>query len=105
MPPLTMKTKFTMTSKVWFYSGKAGWYFLTLPPKPSEAIRKNFAPLARAWGSLPVTVTMGKTRWETSIFPEKRSGAYVLPLKADVRRKENIDEGDRIKFSVVIRWP
>ena len=100
-----VKTKFTMKSKVWFYEGKAGWYFLTLAKEPSKAIRKTFGPLARSWGSLPVTVTIGKTIWETSIFPERKSGAYLLPLKADVRRKEKIAEGDRITFSVVIRFP
>ena len=100
-----VKTKFTMKSKVWFYEGKAGWYFLTLAKEPSESIRKTFGPLARAWGSLPVTVMIGKTAWKTSIFPERKSGAYLLPLKADVRRKEKIAEGDRITFSVVIRFP
>lgn len=100
-----MKTRFTMKSKVWFYPGKAGWYFLTLPKKPSQSIRKTFGPLARAWGSLPVIATMGKTSWETSIFPEKKTGAYLLPLKADIRKREKISEGDRITFSVVIRFP
>ena len=100
-----VKTRFTMKSKVWFYSGKAGWYFLTLAKEPSESIRKTFGPLARPWGSLPVTVTIGKTSWETSIFPDKKAGAYLLPLKADVRKKEKIAEGDRIAFSIAIRFP
>ena len=100
-----VKTKFTMTSKVWFYSGRAGWYFLTLAKEPSSAIRKTFEPLTRAWGSLPVKATIGKTSWETSIFPDKKAGAYLLPLKAAVRRQEKISEGDRIRFSVLIRCP
>ena len=54
---MIVKTKFTMKSKVWFYEGKAGWYFLTLPQEPSKSIRRTYAPMARAWGSLPVTVT------------------------------------------------
>ena len=94
-----------MTSRVWFYPGKAGWYFLTLAKEPSEAIRKSFGPVARAWGSLPVTVTIGKTSWETSTFPDKKAGAYLFPLKADVRKKEKIAEGDRIKFSVMVHCP
>lgn len=100
-----VKTKYTMKSKVWFYPGKAGWYFLTLAKEPSESIRKTFGPLARAWGSLPVTVTIGKSSWETSIFPGKKAGAYLLPLKAEVRKKEQIAEGDKITFSIAIRFP
>ena len=100
-----VKAKFTMKSKVWFYEGKAGWYFLTLPQGPSKSIQGTFAPLARAWGSLPVTATIGKISWETSIFPDSKKGAYVLPLKADVRKKEEIDEGNRISFSILVRLP
>ena len=34
-----------------------------------------------------------------SIFPDSKSGTYILPLKAKVRKKENIYEGDTVTFS------
>jgi hypothetical protein len=46
--------------------------------------------MKHGWGSVPVTVTIGTTTWKTSIFPDKESGGYLLPLKADVRKKEHI---------------
>lgn len=82
--------EFTMRARVWIYPGMAGWHFVTLPKKPSARIKQQFATVRRGWGSLPVIAKVGKTSWKTSIFPAKESEAYVLPLKADVRKKEKI---------------
>lgn len=81
----------------------AGWHFVTLPKKQSDEIRVRFGSMKRGWGSLPVAVTIGKTSWKTSIFPDKRAGAYLLPLKAAVRAKEKIRDGDLITFLVEVK--
>ncbi len=91
---------FKLKAKVWLYSGMAAWHFVTLPQKESELIKELFSPLKRGFGSLPVNVTIGKTTWKTSIFPDKKAGAYILPLKAEVRKKEKIEVGDTIVFMV-----
>ncbi len=98
-----IKNHFKFKSKIWLYPGMAGWHFLTLPRKQSDEIKKVFGSIKRGWGSLPVTVTIGKTSWKTSIFPDKKSAAYLLPVKADVRKKENLSAGETIVFEVAIR--
>lgn len=95
--------QFKMKSKVWLYSGMAGWHFLTLPKRQSAEIKKLFGGMARGFRSLPVMVTIGKISWKTSIFPDKKAGAYLLPLKAEVRKKEKIEAGDTITFVVEVR--
>ena len=80
-----------------------GWHFLSVAKKQSEEIKKLFAGATRGWGSLPVEVTLGKTSWKTSIFPDKKSGTYLLPLKADVRKKEGVAHGDIVNFVVHIK--
>ena len=97
------KPIFKIKSEVWLYPGMAGWHFLSVPKKQSEEIKKMFGAMKRGWGSLPVVVTIGKTSWKTSIFPDKKAGGYLLPLKADVRKKEKISAGDKITFSLEIR--
>jgi hypothetical protein len=92
-----------MQAKVWLYSGKATWHFVTLPKNQSAAITRFYGSLKRGWGSLPVRVTIGKTQWTTSIFPDRKAGAYILPLKADIRKKEQIREGDTLRFVLEIR--
>lgn len=95
--------RYRIRAKVWLYPGMAGWYFVTLPRSQSQAIKSLFGVMQRGWGSLPVTVTAGKTSWATSIFPDQRAGAYLLPLKAEVRKKERIAAGDSITLWVEIR--
>ena len=98
-----IKLEYKTRAKVWLYPGARGWHFVTLPAKDSAAIKKAFGVAQRGWGSLPVIATVGKTSWKTSIFPDKKIGAYVLPLKADVRKKENIQLDRVIAFSVQIQ--
>jgi hypothetical protein len=94
---------FKMKSEVWLYPGMAGWYFISVPKKQGEKIKERFKSKARGWGSLPVIVAIGKTKWKTSIFPDKKSGTYLLPLKAEVRKKEEIMKGDTVNFSIEIQ--
>ena len=97
------KNIFKVRSKVFLYPGMAGWHFIGLPKKQSEEIKERFGATARGWGSLPVQVTLGKTSWKTSIFPDKKSGTYLLPLKADVRSKEEVAHGDTVDFVIDIK--
>ena len=39
-------------------------------------------------------VTVGGSKWTTSIFPDSVRGSYVLPIKRAVRKAEDLDVGD-----------
>jgi len=96
-----MKKQYKMQSEVWLYPAEtAAWHFVTIDKKVSEEIKEKHTRPRRGFGSVRVRVTVGKTSWKTSIFPDSKYGAYVLPLKADVRKKEGIVAGDKISFSV-----
>lgn len=92
-----------MKSEVWLYPGMAGWHFLSVPKRQSQEIKKEFDTMKRGWGSLPVLVTVGKTSWRTSIFPDTKTGTYLLPLKAEVRKKEGIYAKEIISFILQIQ--
>ncbi len=94
--------KFNMKSKIWLYPGSSAWHFVTLPKKDAQEIKKLYLGLERGWGSLPVEVTIGETQWKTSIFPDKKAGSYLLPLKSQIRKKENLKNGMTIKFSIEV---
>jgi hypothetical protein len=92
-----------MTEKVWLYpSDIAAWHFVTLTKKIGQEIRLTHGKRARGFGSLPVEVAIRDTTWKTSIFPDKYSGSYLLPLKAQVRKKEEIETGDLVTFSITL---
>ncbi len=94
---------YTFTAKLWLYPGHAGWVFATVPKKETVRIKELTKGLKRGWGSVPVSVTLGKTTWNTSIFPDNRSGTYLLPVKALVRKKEEVMEDDVVLISISIR--
>jgi len=95
---------FKLRAKLWRYStGAAAWHFLTLPKKQSAYLKQHFGLLQNGWGSVRVSITVGKTSWLTSIFPDKKAGAYLLPIKAAVRKNEKLEEGNTLSFNLEIR--
>jgi hypothetical protein len=97
------RASYAMTEKVFIYPGEAAnWHFVPVTKAVGKEIKEKYGTLAKGFGSLPVTVTIGKTVWQTSIFPDKYSGSYILPLKAAVRKKEEIEAGEKVTFSISI---
>lgn len=89
--------RFKVQGVVWLYPGdSSAWHFVTLPRSASEEIRELTRSVKRGWGSVPVRATLGKTTWETSMFPDRKANAYLLPLKAQVRKRERITAGDTV---------
>jgi hypothetical protein len=95
------RKQYKFKAEVWLYKAAAAWHFITLPKDVSEQIKFFAAAPGRGWGSVRVKVTIGATSWDTSIFPDSKSGCYLLPLKADVRKKENIREGKTSSVTLV----
>ena len=85
---------FSFSGECWRWQSIAtAWYFITLPEDKSEEIKffsENHNAKRRGWGAVRVQATIGKTTWQTSIFPYSQSKAYILPIKAEVRKKEKI---------------
>lgn len=92
----------TFTAEVWMYHGKSAWFFVTLPKDESEQIKFFNSHKRRGCGSVRVKATIGETSLSTSIFPDSKAGAYLLPVKADVRKKEKIAACDKIRITLVV---
>ena len=95
--------RYTFTAKVWLYSGHAAWHFITIPKEEARVIKEAQSERPRrGWGAIRVKATIGKTAWETSIFPDKKSGSYLVPLKAEMRRREKISVNDTVRITLHI---
>ena len=91
--------KFGFKERVWIWpGGTAAWHFVNVPKDISEKIKKKYGANARGWGSLRVSAKLGKSTWQTSIFPDKRSGTYLLPMKASIRKTEGVYDGDLVNL-------
>ena len=89
-------------SKIFVYNGVAAWRFLVISKGESAEIRAKYAKRARGWGSIPVEARINNTSWTTSIFPDTKSGCYLLPLKKEIRKKEGILDFDVVDFELKI---
>jgi hypothetical protein len=93
----------TFTGQIWYWRGPAPWYFVTIPPKHSRAIRALASALTYGWGVIPVTARIRETTWTTSLFP--RDELYAVPIRTDVRKAEQLDQGDRVRVELITSDP
>ncbi len=93
---------YNVCSKVVPYPGMDAWFFAYVDKKQAALITTKHGKVKRGFGSIKVTVTLGTSKWKTSIFPDKHSGTYLLPLKSQIRRAEGIDAGDTVNFVLEI---
>lgn len=85
--------KYQFTAKVYQYSSSVeipGWTIVSLPKEMSIEIRDNFKKFEEGWGRMKVTARIGISEWRTSIWFDTKQEIYMLPLKAEIRKKENI---------------
>ena len=87
--------------KVWFWKGPAPWFFVTVPAEQSRDLKALSGFVTYGWGVIPVHVWIGKTEWQTSLFP--KDGRYLVPIKASVRKMENLEEGDNVTIRLEVR--
>lgn len=91
----------SVTSLLWIWKGEAAgrWYFVTVPEEQTVEIRAQAFASPRGFGSVRVEARIGDVVWRTSVFP-LRSGGYLLPVKAQVRRSANISAGDEVTVTL-----
>ena len=88
------------SGEVWFWKGPAPWHFVTVPERECGELEEAAAFVSYGWGMIPVTVQIGATEWETSLFP--KDGRYIVPVKAAVRRAEALELGDTVAVRLTI---
>ncbi len=110
MKKVTEKFKFKSRVVVWTGGGQGkdnsgAWRFARVPENISEKIKEmQKGKLRRGWGAVYVRVKIKKSEWKTSIFPDKRSGTYLLPLKKEIRYEENLYDGIEINVSIEVSF-
>ena len=95
-----MSARYAFSAKLWRSGTGAGWFFLTLPADQTMPIKARALGHMKSFGSLRVTALIGETKWNTSIFFDTKVGAFLLPVKADIRRKEGLGLGDTVTCSI-----
>lgn len=108
MKKSSKKFKFKSKVIVWKAGNRDGgdkgaWRFARVPEDISAKIKEmQKGKLRRGWGAVYAKAKIGKSEWKTSIFPDRHSNTYVLPLKKQIRYEENLYDGTDIKVSIGI---
>lgn len=87
--------------KILFWKGPAPFFFVAVPAEQSRDLKAISTLVTYGWGVIPVHVQIGKTEWTTSLFP--KDGLYLVPIKAVVRKAENLEEGDNVTVRLEVR--
>lgn len=91
--------RLTFSGEVIHWRGPAPHHWVPVPEEGSAELAAR-PELSYGWGCVPVVVTFGGTRFETSLMP--RRGRYLVPLKAAVRRAEGVELGDVVTVHVEV---
>jgi hypothetical protein len=93
----------TVTAPVWIWNAEKGsWHFLTVPADQATEFRVHSMSARTGFGSVRVEACIGGVRWRTSLFPDSRSGGYLPPIKADVRRRARVAAEDVVLVELAL---
>jgi hypothetical protein len=104
-----MTETYTITTPLWLWTtdkAPASWHFLTISGQAADDIHATVLMLrmeggpTRGWGSIKIRAAIGDTSWDTSMFPDKQRGGWLLPVKAAVRKAEAVVVGDMVTVTV-----
>jgi hypothetical protein len=99
------KTEYKFTAKIFHYSTSAdmvGWTIVLLPKKMANEIRENLKHLEEGWGRMKAIAKIGNSEWQTSIWFDKKHETYILPVKAEIRKKEKIELDKESEITIFI---
>lgn len=96
------RNAYRFDAELWLHDGDAAWCFVTVPADVSDDIEARTAEHPRGFGSVRIKATVGTTTWTTSVFPDRKRAAYVLPVKKEVRKRESLDVGQRLTVTMEV---
>src|SRR6478672_10375502 len=88
-----MPVAFEFDAALFEWSGNAAWHFVAVPEPMSDEIAARMEGFTRGFRSVRVRVRIGGSAWATSVFPDSKTGCYLLPVKKAVRQTEGLAAG------------
>lgn len=96
------KITYSFSGATWQHASPGGWHFVSLPEDLAQEIRDALKSEEEGWGRLKVIAKIGRSEWKTAIWFDTKMKTYLLPLKAEIRKKEKISIGESINVEVLI---
>ena len=99
---MTSGIPYEFKAELWQYSAPGSWHFVSLPLDISSEIRANFKAEEQGWGRLKVIAKIGVSDWKTAIWFDTKMNTYLLPIKAEIRKKEKLSNGKSVTIKIWI---
>ncbi len=96
------KIQYQFSAELWKYSSPAGWYFVSLPGEISAEIRAHLKWQEEGWGRMKASARIGELEWETAIWFDRKRQSYLLPIKAEIRKKAGLQLNQSYELSIRI---
>jgi hypothetical protein len=87
--------------ELYYWRGPSPYHFITVPEEICVGLRAVSALVTYGWGMIPVSVRIGESAFETSLFP--KDGGYIVPIKDAVRHAEELSVGDLVALEMAVR--
>ena len=98
-PPPLVQIHFE--AQVIYWRGPSPFFFVPVPAPHDATLRGVAKAVTYGWGMIPVQARLADTVFTTALFPKDQT--YLLPLKADIRRRANVTAGDTITVEMTVR--
>ena len=95
--------RFSFEAEIIYWRGPSPFFYAPIPKHHGAEIRTLSRHFTYGWGVIPVEADIGGVVFKTSLFPKDET--YLLPIKAEVRRKADITAGDLISVEMTLRPP
>jgi hypothetical protein len=99
---MSAKIRYEFSGKVWRHPAPGGWFFVSLPGELAAEIRGHSQWREEGWGRIRATAKIGATQWETAVWYDTAHQTYLLPIKAEVRKKECIEQDACVQVLVYV---
>lgn len=96
------RIRYTFSSMVWKHASTGGWFFVSLPIAMSVEIRQQLKWQEEGWGRIKASAIIARSQWSTALWFDTKHQTYLLPIKAEIRKKESIEKDQPIRVQVYI---
>jgi len=93
--------RLAFSAELWYWRGPSPYHFVTVTDDGCAQLKAIANDVTYGWGMIPVTVRIGETDFDTSLF--QKDGRFVVPIRDVVRKAEKLELGNKVAVELRIR--